>query len=476
MIRSRRPSPVLLCVVLAAIVLAAAAGIPPARAAERESRDFRLPPHVTFRLENGLTVSLMEQHQVPLITAIALFPAGAARDAGMPGLAYLTAEALLFGTRTRTKAQIEDRLEFLGARYYAWADLETAGVFFSFMSADRDAVLPLMRDVIRDPAFDPAEFAKRKKRLLLELVQQKERPSAVVDAYFNRFLFGPHGYGNPVYGTRASVKNITRLDAKAFYDRHYRPEDSVLAIVGDFETEDMRRRIEGLFSSWRPRGRPTVLEQPPLPRHDRSRVLLVNKDDATETQFAFGGFGIPRNHPDYIAVRVVNAVLGGRFTSMLNDALRVSEGLTYGASSTFNTYRDAGSFVISSFTSTENTFKAVDLALAVLERLHEQGVDEKTLESAKAYLVGQFPTSYETPGSLANLLAAMFFYGFDESDVNGFRQRVEGVDVQKAREIIARHFPRERLQFVLIGKAAALRGRAGRYGELTEKEIKADGF
>ena len=443
---------------------------------QRETPSFQLPRYEKFKLQNGLTVYLMEQHQVPLIYVSALFPAGAVKDCDKPGLAYLTAEALLFGTWSYRKAQIEDRLEFLGARYYSYANLETAGVSVSFMSTDLDQVLPLFKEVIQNPTFDPGEFEKRKKRLLLELAQEKERPSAVLDTYFNKFLFGPHGYGNPIYGTRASVQKIGSRDAKAFYEAHYRPEDSALVIVGDFQTGPMKRRVQELFSFWKSAGKLSPSERGLLPAHDRSRILLVNKSDSTETQFAFGGLGIPRNHPDYVAVRVVNTVLGGRFTSLLNDALRVSAGLTYGASSSFNTYRDSGSFVVSSFTSTENTFKAVDLALAVLNRIHAEGVDEESLTSAKAYLIGQFPTSYETPGSLASLLASMFFYGFDETFVSEYRKRVEGVTVEKTRELIARHFPRDRLQFVLIGKALELRDRAGNYGELYEKEIKSDRF
>lgn len=463
---------VTVCAAIASLCLTV--GNTPADA--RDHAGFRLPRYETFTLQNGLTVYLMEQRRVPLVYVSALFPAGAANDAGKPGLAYLTAEALLFGTRSYTKAQIEDRLEYLGARCYTWAGSETAGVSLSFLNTDLDQVFPLFKDVVQRPAFDPGEFEKRKKRLLLELVQQKERPSAVLETYFEKFLFGPHGYGNPVHGTRASVMKIGSRDAKAFYDAHYRPEESALVIVGDFETGPMKRRVQELFSSWTAAGKRSRPAYNPPNIPDRRRVLLVNKSDAAETQFAIGTLGIPRNHPDYVAVQVVNTAFGGRFTSLLSDALRISSGLTYGASSSFNTYRNSGSFIISSFTSTENTFKAVDLALAVLDRLHTEGLDEATLTSTKAYLVGQFPTQYETPGSLAGLLGTMFFYGIDDSFVNDYRQQVESVTPAKAREIIARHFPRDRLQMVLIGKASELRDHAGRYGEIHEKEIKSDGF
>ncbi|MCX5828572.1 MAG: pitrilysin family protein [Deltaproteobacteria bacterium] len=446
-------------------------------AAHRKTPSFTLPAYETIKLKNGMTVYLMEHHSVPLIYISAVFPTGALRDGGKPGLAYLTAEALFSGTKSYSKRQIEEKLEFLGANYYAYADLDTAGISMSFINTDQDQVFPILKEVIQNAAFGPLEFEKRKKRLLLELVQAKEQPSLVLGSYFKKFIFGKHGYGNPIYGTRAAVKKIRSTEAKAFYNAHYRPEGSALVIVGDFQIGPMKEKVLESFAGWRGKeNSPLPQEQTPLPVFAKSRVLLVNKSDATETQFAFGGLGIPRNHHDYVAVQVVNAILGGRFTSWLNDALRVDAGLTYRASSYFDTFKTSGTFAISSFTRTESTAAALDLAHDVLYRLHIQGVDEETLSAAKKYLIGQFPPLYETPGSLASLLAAMFVYDFDASFVNNFQKNVEDVTVEKARGVIAEHFPKGNLQFVLIGKAVAIRDQVKKYGELSEKDIKSDGF
>lgn len=445
-------------------------------AAQRETTSFALPAYEKIKLKNGLTVYLMEHHGVPLIYVSAVFPAGAVNDDDKSGLAYLTAEALFSGTKNYRKKQIEENLEFLGANYYAYAGIETAAISMSFINTDQDKVFPILKEVIQEAVFDSAEFEKRKKRLLLELVQEKEQPSLVIDAYFNKFFFGTHGYGNPLYGTSTSVKKIKNTDARAFYNAHYQPETSALVIVGDFQTAHMKKKVQEYFETWRAKKKTPPIERIPLPAFNKSRVLLVNKSDAAETRFAFGAPGIPRNHPDYVAVQVVNTIFGGRFTSWLNDALRVNAGLTYGAGSSFNTYKDSGTFAISSFTRTDTTAKAIDLALDVLNRLHIEGVNEETLTSARNYLIGQFPPLYETLGSLASLLAAMFVYGFDESFINDFQKNVENVTVEKTREIIAKHFPKDNLQFVLIGKALEIRDQVRKYGELSEKDIKSEGF
>ncbi|MGE5351629.1 MAG: M16 family metallopeptidase, partial [Acidobacteriota bacterium] len=204
--------------------------------------------------------------------------------------------------------------------------------------------------------------------------------------------------------------------------------------------------------------------------------LLVNKDDATETTFLIGSYGIKQSNPDYVAVEVINTILGGRFTSWLNDELRVNSGLTYGARSEFSALKETGTFTISTYTGTATTVDAIDIALKVLKRLHEKGIDEKTLTSAKNYLKGQFPPKYETSGALAQLLVNMFTYNFNESFINDFEKNVDSLTLVKAKDIIAKYFPENNLQFVLIGKASEIKEKVAKYGQMTTVDIKDEGF
>jgi len=452
------------------------AGSGPAFGGPPGAGEFKLPQYERFVLDNGLTVYLMEQHEVPLIYVCAVFPAGSVKDGGSYGLAALTADALLFGTGKYTKSQIEETLDFLGASYATSASTEEASVTMSFINTDQDRVFPILKDVIVNPVFDAAEFDKRKTRLLLELERAKERPSRVIGAYFNKFLYEDNAYGNPASGTRTSVSNITNDEVKAFYLANYIPAESAVAIVGDFETKKMKKKVQQLFGDWRREGSSSEVRSGQTQSFGSNRVLLINKEDATETRFRIGSFGIKRSNPDFVPVQVVNTILGGRFTSWLNDELRVNAGLTYGAFSFFATYRNSGIFAMNSFTPTETTIEAIDLALEVLDRLHEKGIDEETLTSAKNYIKGQYPPLYETAGSLAELLTSMFIYDFDESFINEFQNNVDQMTVEKSREIVNRYFPRENLQFVLIGRASEIRDVVGRYGRITEKEITAEGF
>lgn len=440
------------------------------------AQTFKLPAYQKFTLKNGLTVYLMEQHEVPLINVSAVFEAGAVQDGTRYGLASMTADALLFGSARYPKAQLEEKAEFVGATLDTYAGKEVAKLSASFAVKDQDLLFDMIQDVITKPTFELAEFDKYRQRQLLQLTQQKESPRSVVTNYFNRLVFDGHPYANPVTGTPAAVSAITASDARQFYQTHYTADRAAIAVVGDFKTADMKKRITALFSGWKtPASAAPKLAEPTL-SFTGNRVLLVNKDDARETTFLIGGKGITQNNPDFIPVTVVNTILGGRFTSWLNDALRVNSGLTYGAGSRFSPYRNSGTFAISTFTKVSTTTQAIDLALQVLDSLHRTGIDEKTLTSAKNYVKADFPPRYESASELASLLTDMFSLGFDESFINNFQKNVDGLTVARTRQIIDQYFPKNKLQFVLIGKADAIRDKVKKYGTITEKEIKAEGF
>ena len=439
--------------------------------------NFKLPAYEKVKLDNGLTVYLMEQREVPLIYFSALIPCGSLYDGAKSGLAFLTSESLLFGTKNFTKKQIEETFEFYGADISTSASLEFIRVNASFAKQDMEKLLPIYQDIVLNPVFPDEEVDKRKQRLLVELDQAKESPRQVIRAYFNKFLFADNEFGNPVQGTKNTIAEITAEDLKNFYSTYFNPSVSSIAIVGDFETKEMKKAITALFQSWKVDQTVNVNPiQIPKTEFNKNRVMLVNKNDAQETTFLIGGKGVDRNHPNFTEIQVINTILGDRFTSWLNEELRINSGLTYGVRSAFVPYKNLGTFLISTFTRTENTEKAVDLALQVLNRLHTTGISEKVLSSAKSYIKGQFPPNFETSGSLANLLTSMDYFGFDDRYINTFEETVDKMTVAKANEIAKKYFPKENLQFVIIGKSSEIKDIVKKYGEITEKEITADGF
>lgn len=439
--------------------------------------NFKLPSYEKINLNNGLTIYLMEQHEVPLIYVSALIPCGAVYDGNKNGLAFLTSESLLFGTKNYTKKQIEETFEFYGADISTSASAEFIKVTLSFAKQDQEKLLPIFQDILLSPTFPEEEVQKRKQRLLVELVQAKESPRQVIRTYFNKFLFNEHEFGNPIQGIKSTIQEITSDDLQNYYSSFFDPSNSTIALVGDFNSNDMKRSVSDLFQSWSLE-RSSSIKPILIPdlNFKTNRVLLVNKSDARETTFIIGGKGISRANPEFTEIQVINTILGDRFTSWLNEELRINSGLTYGARSAFVPYKNTGTFLISTFTATENTEKAIDLALDVLNRLHTKGISNEVLSSAKSYLKGQFPPNYETSGALVNLLTAMHYYGFDESFINNFEKNVDELTNGKANEIVKKYFPKDNLQFVIIGKASEIKAIVKKYGEITEKEITLDGF
>ena len=438
--------------------------------------DFRLPPFEATRLPNGLTVYMMERHEAPLIAVSAVLKAGAVNDGSKPGLANLAGDALLLGSSKHGKVTIDQAFDFRGATLGGSSNAEQSSLVASFARDDAAVLMPMFADIVQHPRVDAAELDKLRARKVLGLKQAKEAPRNVVQAYYKGMLFGDGAYANPPAGTVASMGAITRADVLEFQRRYYRPDNAAIVVVGDFKMDEMRARIGALFGQWRAEGAAPAVQQNGKVKADKARVWLVNKADATETTFVIGGAGIARNDPDYVPLEVLNTVLGGRFTSWLNDELRVNSGLTYGARSEFATLSQTGTFGISSFTASPKTEPALDLALKTYQRLWDKGIDAATLDSAKAYVKGQFPPRFETSEQLAALLGDMFASNVGREQIDNFNRDVDGLTPARAKQLIDKHFPRDKLQMVLIGKAAEIRKLAAKYGEVTELDINANGF
>ncbi len=256
-------------------------------------------------------------------------------------------------------------------------------------------------------------------RALTKSRRAKDQAQAVIGNYFNTYLYGSHPYGRPTDGDEKSLAAITRDDVQKFYQTYYTPSNSILAVAGDFNSAEMEQLLAGKFGTWNDRAAPAT-NVPDAAVFQGKKLLLVDKPDSTQTFYQIGNLGIARTSPDRVFVQVINTLFGGRFTSMLNTALRIQSGLTYGARSSFVQRKARGLFAISTFTPNDKTEQAIDMTLDLLKRLHEKGITEEELKSAKSYIKGQFPPTIETSDQLAALVAQLEFYGLNESDINDF--------------------------------------------------------
>ena len=441
------------------------------------AQSIRIPPHEKLVFKNGLTVLLLEKHGVPIVSFDAIVKAGAAADpAGQEGLASMAAGLLRKGTKTRTAQQFSADLDYIGGSFGANAGGDFTTISAEFLTKDLSRGLELFSDAVLHPTFPQGEADKLLAQSLDAVKGAKDDPQQVLGLYYNGYLYAARPYGRPDGGDEVSLKHINRDAILKYYETYYAPGNTILAVAGEFNAAELRKKLEEVLGLWPVNTVPAVTIPVTAPVKGK-RLLLIDKPDATQTYFAFGNIGTTVNDPDRVAIRVVNTVFGGRFTSLLNEALRVESGLTYGVQSSFDLRKEPGTFGIYSFTRNETTVQAIDLALQVLQKLHKEGLTPEQLASAKSYIKGQFPPSIETSSQLARRIAQNEFYGLDDNEVNQLEARIDAVTPEIAKQVIQKHFPDENLVFVLIGKASAIAPTVKKYAEKQDaRAVSEPGF
>ncbi|MBL8292546.1 MAG: insulinase family protein [Bryobacterales bacterium] len=428
----------------------------------------KIPQFSRQTLPNGVTLLLSAKRDVPLITLRAVIRGGAeAEPPGSAGLANLTAELLRRGAGPRNSEQFAQALDFIGAEFKTSADNQSTVVSIEFLSKDADRALELFSDALTKPAFPEGEFVKARDERVAAAKALKDEPDRIVSLYARAFFFGSgHPYGRPA--DELSYAALTRQQVNDYHRSLYVGRNLFLVAVGDFEPAQMSKRLAERFSPLPP-GSPYAWKSAANPVFNGPRLLLVDKPDATQTYFAIQQPGIHRSHPDRVVLLLVNTLFGGRFTSMLNDELRVNSGLTYGASSRFQTDRLTGAFSMVTFTKTDTTAKTIDLALDVLRRLRDKGITAEQLQSAKAYVKGVFPTeNLETSDQLAQVLGDLELFTLNRGEIDDLFSRIDSITPEQATAAARKYFRAENLQFTLIGNAAQIREAVARYAPTTK--------
>jgi zinc protease len=442
-----------------------------------EGQSLKLPPHEKITLKNGMTVLLMEKRGVPMVSFAAIVKAGSTLDpAGQEGLASVTAGLLRKGTAKRSAQKFAEDLDFIGANFGADASADFTALSAECLTKDLDRGLDLLGDAMLHPAFPQGEVDKLLSQSVDGIKAAKDEAQSVVLNYYYGYLFAKHLYARSEGGDELSLVRIKRDAIVKFYEANYTPGNTILAVAGEFNAVQLKKKLEEVFAAWPAQDATPPALTAPQPVKGK-RLLLIDKPDSTQTFFAIGNVGTSVTEPDRVAIRVVNTIFGGRFTSQLNEALRVESGLTYGAESFFDSKKQPGAFVIFSYTKNESTVQAIDLALKVLDKLHKEGVTADELASAKAYIKGQFPPNIETSGQLARRIASDEFYGLTDDEINQLEARIDGVTLPAAKQAIEKHFPAENLVFLLIGKASEIGPAVEKYAAQQDtRKISEPGF
>ena len=448
-------------------------------AASLSLAQIKMPVYQRVVLENGAVLFLMPKKDLPLVSLSVSLRGGAESDpGGMQGLAAITTEMLLRGTSNRTRERLAEDMDQLGITARAGTGKQFMSLGMEFLSKDFTKAEELLEDVLLHPSFAENELKRLVEQKVDGVKVAKDRPQMALMEYFSGFYFGKeHPYGRSTNGDELSLPKINREAVEKFWKSAFVGKNLVIVAAGDFDPKTIEAQLRKLFEKLPP-GTAYLTKNVVSPKLGESRLLLVDLPGATQTYFAIAQPGIERTNVHRTPLELVNTLFGGRFTSMLNDALRVDSGLTYGASSLVQLDRLPGAISIVTFTKTETTEAAIDLALKQLEKLQTTGIDSEQLASAKAYVKGEYPTKrLETIDQLSAVLTDMEVFGLNRGEVDDLISRIDSVTLEQANAIARRYYKTSGLVFVLVGDAAKIRKTMDKYAkDVRVVKISEPGF
>jgi zinc protease len=433
---------------------------PPAlpRPGAGEPRPYRFPNFQTRILSNGLRIMVARVPAYPVVTTLAVIEAGATRDPrDHEGLAQLVTRGLSEGTRSMSALELSTRLERLGTTLDTGADWDSAIVQLTALSSRVEDAMAVLAEVLRFPAFPEQELERLRAERRADLTQLRAEPRGLADVFFSRLLYDASSrFARLAGGDERSIERLSRDAVVSYHETYFRPDATALMLVGDIEVDQAVRIASAHFGDWSGKA-PPVTEPPAAQRHLEARVHLVHKAEAPQSEVRVGHVAIPRFHPDYFPVVVMNAILGGLFSSRLNLNLREAHAYTYGAHSAFDWRRAASPFEVSTAVETAVTAKALHEIVHEVTRIRETPVSDAELSLAVSYLVGVFPIRFETTAEVAGGLANVEIFRLPSNYFDTYRERITAVTADDVLRVARTHLDPARLQVVVVGDAAAIR-------------------
>lgn len=421
-------------------------------------RPYQFPAFSRARLASGVELLVAPVRRLPVCTLSVVVDAGAELDPpGLEGCAVLTARAMEEGTRKYQGLDFTERLERIGAALSATADWDSASFSMQVMAERLPAALELLAGVIREPAFPGSEIERLREERLAEIAQIRSEPRELASETFSRVVYDAGSrYAVPVGGSEAAVRALTREDLVRHHNSFFTPRDTAVIIAGDVAPQEAGEFVEKAFQAW------DVETAPSQPRRGEAavrdgRVFILDREDAPQSELRAGHPGVPRTHPDYFALVLLNAILGGLFSSRINLNLREEHAYTYGAHSAFDWRRGNGPFTVRTAVESGVTAAAVAEILKEIDKLRQEPVTDAELSLARDYLAGVFPVRFETSLAIAAALAQIVTYGLSSDFYDTYRDRINEVSAAEILRVARAQLQPERLSVVVVGDARQTR-------------------
>jgi len=418
-------------------------------------RPFTFPDIRRVTLANGLRVWTVEHHQVPLVSVLALVPAGAAADpSDRPGLAAITGDMLDEGCGDKGALDVHEALGRIGAQLDLDVGHDATVLGLTTLERYLDRGLELVRDMLIRPRFEQREFDRVRDLRLNRLLQLKDMPPALADRAFTQLLYRGHPYGHLPIGSEGSLRAMMIRDITLFHRRAFVPSQTTVIAVGDASHERLVEAVSRAFEAWaadsteppiNPDGFPPA-SQPAM------QLALVHRAGGAQSELRIGHVALPRKSPDYHAALVANMILGGQFVSRINMNLREDKGYTYGVRTAFEFRRAPGPFVLHASVQADATADALREAIGEMRAIRgERPVTAQELELGRASLTRGYPRNFETADQVARGAAQLALYDLPNDYFTTFVPRVLALNEDTVTAAAAKHIDPSRLLTVVVG-------------------------
>ena len=424
-----------------------------------------LPKAYETKLSNGLQVIVLEQHKLPTFTMQMVVLSGGLSDpADQRGAAQYTASLLREGTKSRNSRQIAEQADSLGATLNAGSGLSsiTTNISVSGLTENLDPIMELFADVILNPSFPVDELNKLKTRAIAQLRLQRAQPAFLANEMFAKVMYGSHP-ASKVSLTPEEIRNLRPEALQRFHAANYKPNNTLLTIVGDVQPADIVARIEKTFGSWQ-RGDVASTNIPKANETGPAKIYVVDRVPSVQTNLILGNLSVERNDPDHFALDVMNQVVGGGASARLFLNLREDKGYTYGAYSGVSAFKYRGTFRANTEVRTEVTKGSMDELMHELKRIRDEKVDQEEFDRAKRTIVGSFALQLESPNALLNNIITQKTYGLPADYWDTYPQKIAAITQDDVQRVARKYLDPSRMQIVAVGDASKISEVLKQYG------------
>jgi zinc protease len=435
--------------------------------------NFSIPSVQTYELSNGLKIYFSEKNDLPLIRLNFLVRNGSGFDPeNLKGLTNLLTMCLDEGAGKYDALQLADEFEMLGAQFSISSDPDITVLSLQVLQEKFKPALGLLASVVTEPHLKESDFQREKRKVLTKLEQVKAEPDYIAEVSFEYFLFGNDcPYAFPVLGIEPTVQNIQIEFIRNLYQKKFSPINSSIVVVGNIDLKSLQTQLSGIFSSWNGK---SMIEKPILNLNKPERkIYIINKKDAVQTEIRTGHLSSKRSEKDYFQKQILNLVFGGQFSSRLNLNLREKNGYTYGVHSSFNYFKEAGSFEVSTSVDVENTTNALREIYNEINKIKD-GITNDELVFSKASLTKRFPANFETYRQIASNISSKIINNLSDDYFETYIQRVNAVSLDEVNKIAIASIHPEELITVLVGDSNKILGQINKdeFGETVVVDFK----